>query len=934
MPSELFPCRVIIPVLCLACVLAASGAGSAPPVLLPEQQIVLNPGMVTSLGGKGSMDTFIDEQEAGKNPAMSSSKTMWDLRDAHKGDYPVEFIVDLGAEHHISNILFWDSNGHGVIRVHAGDKKNWREILMEDGVGINTWKYHNDLNARTRYLRVVKEEPGGAFGEMLVYEYTPEAAKAAVKKGEMLDREKQMMEAAQKDTSIRPQVETGTLFGKLPLVDEINAGEEPGGRTFLEHPQGASKVATILGTKNRVIPNEQKEASYFAYRVGEGKLLQPGKAYLLTVEFPEDEPRTFSIINRGGDLVRGIQTGQSLGDSIFGYTSTNLESLNIPLSKKVEVFQQLFWLNDKYADVQAKRGDDSERSFSPVRGFPVIVAQWPSRQTPISKGAAVSRIRLFEVPDPEKFNVALRLPPEGLPQRHLFYREEMGDGAINHKDPAQRAVANLPDWYEYHFRNMNFLGMNTFAKDLLEFGAPQGWDVENGAWYNQSKFPDLWGKIVPLAAKHGLSILPYYEYAGSSGRMGLGIRGPELAQPLSGKGDYTHIKWAENKRVDLTSPEVLEEFKRVLDLTIVKFKDDAKFLGAWIRPRVSQMPISFSDPTRERFATEANGGTAVSRADLKGDPELLQRYYAWWNNRRKAFLIAVRDYLKEKQVNPDPLVLFMAYHAEPAPAFPKIKQSQIPLVTDETAIWNGIAGSGVKDYDRFLVLSEAEVRDQNLYLAALTAPPRTWDAWEWHHAAPRPDPLNYKDTPGVLMTYPFNRMFTVNEPEAFELFRGQSGLAMIRHYPLNENTMDDLLGYFVTDVDRTGPYGMLSEALAVANGDPWNIGYTSSFIYNRPFPDAVRRFNANFLALPALPSKILEKAASDQEVVVRQIDAGKSGAYYAIVNTGMTGKKNVTVRLPKAGRIVEAATGTVLAENAMSATIALEPYELRSLQVQ
>ncbi len=931
MPSRFSHISVIIPVFFLALGRPAQGATQS--TLLPEQQIVLKPEMVSTTS-KGSLNTLIDEQEAGKNPTLNSSKTMWDLHDVGKGEYPAEFIVDLGAEHYLSNILFWDGNGHGVIRVYGGDRSNWREILVEDGVGLNVWKYHNDLNAKTRYLRIVKETPGGAFGEMLVYQYTPEQALAATKRAEEAARENQMLSAAQKDSGKRPEVDTGTLFGKLPLVDEVNTGDQPNGRTFVEFPQGASQVATILGTKARVIPNEQKEASYFAYRLGEGKILQPGKAYLLTVEFPEDQSRTFSIGNRGGDLVRGIQTGQSLGDSIFGYTTTNLESLNVPLSGKYVTFQQLFYLNERYADIQVKRGDESNRSFSPVKGFFVVVSQWAANQTPISKGAAVSRIRLFEVPDPQKFNVTLHLPPADLPQRHLFYREEMGDSVINNKEAAQRSVTNIPDWYEYHFRTMNFLGMNTFSKDLLEFGAPQSWDVENNGWYNQSKFPDVWGKIVPLAAKHGLSILPYYEYAGSSGRMGLGVQGPELVQPLAGKGNYTHIAWAENKRVDITSPDVLEEFKRVLDLTIVKFKDDAKFLGAWIRPRSSQMPISFADPTRARFAKEANGGTAVSREELKADPALLQRYYDWWNGKRKEFLVAIRDYLKEKGVNEDPLILFMAYHSEPAPPFPKNKQGQIPLVTDDVNVWNQIAANGTKDYDKFLVMSESEVLDGNMYATALLTPVRNWGQWEWNHAAPRPDPQSYKDTPGVLMTYPFNREFTVNEPSALEMFRGKSGLAMIRHYPLNENTMGEQLGYFVTDVDRPGSYGMLSEALAVANGDPWNIGYTSSHIYNRPFPDAVRTFNTNFLALPALPSKVVSKAASDAYVVVRQIDAGQHGSYYAIVNTSMNPVKNVSIRLPKAGRVVEAATGNVVSQNASQVTVSLDPFELRSLQVQ
>ncbi len=921
---------VIIPTMGLLCSLDMGRSQEFPG---PDQQIVLKPEMVT-MSGKGSIDTLIDEQDVGKNPLHNASKTTWDLSGVSKGEYPQEFIIDLGGDRHLSHVLFWDENGHGVIRVYAGEGEDWREIVMEDGVGINKWKIHDDLDAETRFVKVVKETNVGSFGEMLVYEYTPEGAKAALVKREEMKNAAKVLEAAKANAGNRPLVDTGTLFGQLPLVDEIDVSSDPAGRTFVERPAGASRVEEILGRKTRVLPGEQEEESYFAYKVGEGKLLEQGKAYLLTVEFPEDVARAFTIGNRGGDMVRGIQTGISLGETIFGYTSTNLESLNIPLSGKHETFQQLFWLSDRTAGLEMPRGESEDRTFSPAGGFHVVFGQWPAHQTPKSEGVAISRIRLFEVPEPEKFNVQLRLPPADLPHRSLFYREEMADGVVASTEPTTRAVENVEDWYEYHFRLMNFLGMNTFAKDLLEFGAPQHWNVENGQWYHQSKLPDIWEKILPMSRKYGLTVLPYYEYAGSTGKMGIAQKGKDTTQPLKSKGDYTHITWAEAKRVDLTDPSVLEEFKRVLDLTIVKFKDQADFIGAWLRPRVSQMPISFADSTRERFASEANEGTSVTREQLQEDPELLARYYDWWNGKRKDFLLAIRQHLIDNGVGENSLVLYTAYHAEPAPPFPSIKGNGIPLVTDDPLSWNQVAGSGIKDYDRLKILTEDEVRGQHLYRDALLAPTRTWGNYEWNHAAPRPDPANYKDVDGVLNTYPFNREFTVNDPDALELFRGKSGLAMIRHYPLNENTMGETLGYFVTDVDRTGSYGMLAEALAVANGDPWYIGYTSGHIYNRPFPDAVRRFNANFLALPALPSKVLDRVSSEDPVVVRQIDAGAHGQYFAVVNTSKTPIKNVTLRLPVSGKVVEAATGTELPGQGGQVSLNLDPFELRSLHVR
>ncbi len=79
------------------------------------------------------------------------------------------------------------------------------------------------------------------------------------------------------------------------------------------------------------------------------------------------------------------------------------------------------------------------------------------------------------MPDPDALSAPVNYPPGDLPRRHLFWREEMADGAI-HQRNNQTAVANEIDWFEHKARLMKFLGMNTYAKDLLEFSANQGWD--------------------------------------------------------------------------------------------------------------------------------------------------------------------------------------------------------------------------------------------------------------------------------------------------------------------------------------------------------------------------------------------------------------------------------------------------------------------------
>ncbi|RKH33990.1 hypothetical protein, partial [Corallococcus llansteffanensis] len=253
------------------------------------------------------------------------------------------------------------------------------------------------------------------------------------------------------------------------------------------------------------------------------------------------------------------------------------------------------------------------------------------------------------------------LPPTGLPRRHLFFREEMADGVINQDAGPLLGVTNRVDWYEYKARLMKFLGMNTFSRDLLEFGHNQGWDsgpYGGNNWVYQSRYPSLWGDTLTMLERYDLNVLPYYEYAGSrGGSSSLGYQ--RRPKPLTRTDDaYTHISWSEDARADLTDPDTLTDFKKMLDLTVVSYAAKKKFAGVWLRPRVSELPIGFGDATLARFATEANGGVAVTRAQLQADSALLQRYYEWWMLRRRAFIDSVTDYLRSKGVGSDVVTLF------------------------------------------------------------------------------------------------------------------------------------------------------------------------------------------------------------------------------------------------------------------------------------
>jgi len=749
--------------------------------------------------------------------------------------------------------------------------------------------------------------------------------------------------------------DAGPPFGQQRLVQEIDCSAPNKDLLFMEFPAGVSRVERLLGTPCRILPNTGQEPKYFAYRVGEGKGLKAGGCYVLSLEYPEDQPRAMYVCNWGCETALGFAAGTALGDVLKGkYVPNNPESLNYPLSGKMQRWSQLFYLHDRFPEIKRPRGLGA-RPLVPADGFWVAIAQPPAFQDPRSAGAAVSRIRLFEIADPAALAVKLQFPPDGLPRRHVFSREEMADGvvAFGHKPEEQdeilRGVKDIAAWHEHKMKAMAFLGINTYAKDLLEFGHNQGWDSAEGggnAWVYQASTPWLWAAIVERAAKHGLTVLPYYEYRGSiGGDKMLALGSQSRCKRLDGGDTYTHISWCEGKNADITDPDTIADAKKILDLTITKYKDKAKFVGAWFRQRPTAMPISFNEANLRLFSKEANGGTRISRSHLQNDKALLNRYYQWWLGKRRQFFEALRDHLRA-DLGPDAFVLYTNDSSEPGRALPRSItghgkpngwQWMQVVVTDDFPAWERILADETH-YKFVKPYALDEVVSQNMHARGLATWHENWDKWEMVHASPPNDPQTYRDADGVMLTYTYNRLYTVSSPKAFEDYRTRSGLAAVRHYSLNENEMsigkDEILGYFIADVERAGPYCMMAEARALAYGDPVCLGSLTGNSNHRGFPQFVREFHAAFLALPALPSEVIANAASDPEVVVRAIQTPKSGTYVAVVNVGFGEKQDVAIALPAQGKVTDAATGRPVEASGGKLTLTLRPAELRALRVQ
>lgn len=717
-------------------------------------------------------------------------------------------------------------------------------------------------------------------------------------------------------------------FEGLTLVEEIDCGATaPGSTYFRQSPTGASQVQTILGRQARVMPNVSGNTPrYFAYRVGRSKGLTAGKAYVLEVEYPEDAPRAMVICNHGEASARGLFTGATLGDALKPpNVMSNDESLDMPLQGGWRTWRALFHLHNRFSDIKRLR-DDLSRTQTPASGFWVIIAQYAYKDEPLSQGAAVAKIRLWEAPALSTYAADVHFPPAGLPRRHLFVREEMADAVVglNNSSSNNKGVTTPINYYEYQARLLRFLGMNTFCKDLLEFGANQGFDSVPGGgnnWYYTAKEPTRWEKIVNMVGPYGLDLLPYYEYAGSRGEQGLGFQ--RRAIPLNpALTDYTHIEWAEVVRADMADPATLADAQLLLNVTMNRYKNNVSFMGAWFRERPAQMAISFNDLNFQQFSTEGYGGQAVTRTLLQTNSSAYQQYKQWWFLKRRAFLRGLRDYLRTN-INADQIILYTSDATEQGRSY--VPGGQPELIAENTSAWSAVGESSVT-----LARAVSEGRQRT----ALKSPRATFSTWEWQHADPENDPANYALEDGVLLTYSFNKAYTLGDAGLINEFRTRTGLAMVRHYSLNEDVMDSAsaaepLGYFVADMERTGPYIMMGEALALAKGDPRYLGYLSSGVFNRGFPEYVRAFNRAFLALPAVPGVIRSGASADPDVVVRDYATDGYGTYVAVINTARTDQA-VTVNLPFRAQVTDAATGAEVDPATSSLNVELYPFEVRS----
>ena len=420
-------------------------------------------------------------------------------------------------------------------------------------------------------------------------------------------------------------------FGELTLVDSIECASDaahlrrdyPAGRSYATNILGAACVA-IEPLANAETPNGLESACYVAWRVGRGRGIVPNDPYVLVIDYPDDAPRSGTVMNFGNWTHHGFATGFAVPDCMSPpYVAQALESYAVPLSGEFRQFREVMFPMERCQQVETAKKDNALVYDLPENGFDVVFALFPKDDCTDSVGVAVRSIRLYHVDDYAAARPEIHWPAGAAPRRHVTFREEMGDGYAmqGYYDDKTRA-------YEAKARLMSLLGVDTLSRDMLEFGYVQGWntsydgslnggrfaarqetvqtvrtvvtDPATGAattnsvkytsyesvpfydgpagqvdantfvtvttnvfngYHHWSQSAETWPAIIERMAAEGHTILPYYEYSGGRGNYGWGSQG-RRPMMLNSEGYGSTQGWSNQSWINAATADLTEEGTR------------------------------------------------------------------------------------------------------------------------------------------------------------------------------------------------------------------------------------------------------------------------------------------------------------------------------------------------------------------------------------
>ncbi len=168
-------------------------------------------------------------------------------------------------------------------------------------------------------------------------------------------------------------------------------------------------------------------------------------------------------------------------------------------------------------------------------------------------------------------------------------------------------------------------------------------------------------------------------------------------------------------------------------------------------------------------------------------------------------------------------------------------------------------------------------------------------------------PRLYRQDRAIVLWAPVHYRFTADNAKFLDMFRTGEGVAVANGFPYNEEQgVGNCFGLnSAMAMEHAGPFCMMEEVLAMANADPTNLMVGMWPPPKRGFPAYARAFAAAYLALPALPSKVLAGAIepADPDIIVRAY-ATPRGTYLAVINKAFSlDRKEVKLTVEGARRL-------------------------------
>ncbi len=141
----------------------ASGAG---------ERVPLGEAMVVNLSGQRPAVELVDEQDLEGDPRTgqagmprTSFANGWDKWELY---HPLSVAIDLGVEHDLGEVCYFDVEGSGMLTVGWWSGDRWEELFRDDLKQYRQWVTRK-VDVMTRYLRLTFENPGAQIGEVILY---------------------------------------------------------------------------------------------------------------------------------------------------------------------------------------------------------------------------------------------------------------------------------------------------------------------------------------------------------------------------------------------------------------------------------------------------------------------------------------------------------------------------------------------------------------------------------------------------------------------------------------------------------------------------------------------------------------------------------------------------------------------------------------------